>query len=112
LKITPDRPTLSAGKKDLSFLRIDVVDEKGNFVPDGAIDLEVTVSGAGVLAGLCSGDPASHEKENTPFIRTFSGSALAIVRSNSSCGEIKVSVKGSGVSSAETLLHAQMPQER
>ena len=94
LQITSDRKELKADFQDIAFLRIDVIDGNGNFIPDAACDLEVTVKGAGALAGLCSGDPASHEKENTPFIRTFSGSALAVVRSSESCGEIRVEVKG------------------
>lgn len=94
LQITADRKELKAGLQDISFLRIDVLDSCGNFIPDAACNLEVTVKGAGSLAGLCSGDPASHEKENTPFIRTFSGSALAVVRSGETAGEISVEVRG------------------
>jgi beta-galactosidase len=109
LKITADNDMLRPGRKDLSFLRVDVVDENGNFVPDAAVDLEIKVSGAGTLAGVCSGDPASHERENTPFIRTFSGSALAIIQSTSGSGEIRVSVKGAGVKTAEMSLWSLIP---
>lgn len=104
LQITADRKELKADLQDISFLRIDVLDSCGNFVPDAACDLEVTVKGAGTLAGLCSGDPASHEKENTPFIRTFSGSALAVVRSGETAGEISVEVNGENGISGKIIL--------
>ena len=106
LKITADRETIDAYTGDLSFLRIDVTDKEGNFLPEAAVDLEVTVSGAGILKGLCSGDPASHERENTPFIRTFSGSALAVIQSNDTKGEICVTVKGKGTAPAQITLKA------
>ena len=107
LKITADRETINACTGDLSFLRIDVTDQDGSFVPDAAVDLEVTVSGAGILKGLCSGDPASHERENTPFIRTFSGSALAIIQSTAAKGACTVTVKGKGVAPAQMLLEVR-----
>ena len=91
---------------DIAFLRMDVVDEKGNFVPDAAVDLEITVTGAGTLAGVCSGDPASHERENTPFIRTFSGSALAIIKSSAEPGKITVTVKGKELQSAKCIIES------
>lgn len=106
LKITPDRASLQTG--DISFLRIDVTDAEGNFVPDAAVDLEICVSG-GTLAGVCSGDPASHERENTPFIRTFSGSALAIIKSSAAPGKITVTVKGKELQSAECVFWSAIP---
>ena len=94
---------------DIAFLRINVVDGEKNFVPDAAVDLEITVTGAGTLKGVCSGDPASHEKENTPFIRTFSGSALAIIKSSAAPGKITVTVKGKELQSAECVFWSAIP---
>lgn len=104
VRITPDRKELAAGKEDISFLKVDLLDKNGNFVPDGAVDLEVTVSGAGSLAGVCSGDPASHAKENVNTIRTFSGSALVIIRSGALPGTVTVDVSGENIRSAQTIL--------
>ena len=109
VKIISDNDFSMVPGGDIAFLRMDVVDEKGNFVPDAAVDLEITVTGAGTLKGVCSGDPASHEKENTPFIRTFSGSALAIIKSSAAPGKITVTVKGKELQSAECVFWSDIP---
>ncbi len=106
LKITPDRTELTAGEEDISFLRVDVIDKNGNFVPDGAVDIEITVSGAGSLAGVCSGDPTSHERENVNYIRTFSGSALVIIRSGAHPGSIMVDVNGKNIQGNRVILQS------
>jgi len=94
LKLTADREKLSADGEDLAFIRVDVVDKDGNFVPDAAENISVTVSGCGVLAGIASGDPVSHEKESALSVRTFNGSALVIVRTTQETGWIDVQISG------------------
>ena len=54
--------------------------------------------GCGTLAGVCSGDPAGHEKESASEVTTFSGSALVIVRAADHPGTIEVAVGGQNVS--------------
>ena len=109
LRITADRNVIAANGEDIAFLRADVVDDKGNIIPDASEDLEIVVTGAGKLAGVCSGDPASHEREDASTIRTFSGSALVIVQSCDFdlCGDIRVRVSGSRVGNAEIVLKAE-----
>lgn len=100
LKLDADRNVLKADGEDLSFIRIDLLDKNGTFVPDGREKLRVEVTGCGKLKGLCSGDPASHEKESSREMFTFSGSLLAIIQSCDEAGTIRVSVTGENVRSA------------
>ena len=86
--------------------KVQVIDKNGNFVPDGAVDIEITVSGAGSLAGVCSGDPTSHERENVNYIRTFSGSALVIIRSGAHPGSIMVDVNGKNIQGNRVILQS------
>lgn len=107
LRITADRNIITADGEDISFIRADVVDRDGNFIPDAAEDLELEVTGAGILKGVCSGDPASHEREDASTIRTFSGSALIIVQSKDIPGDITVNFSGSNVGKTSFLLKAK-----
>jgi beta-galactosidase len=100
LKISVDREILKADGEDLSFVRIDLLDKNGTFVPDGREKLHISVSGAGKLKGLCSGDPASHEKESASEMYTFNGSLLAIIQSSDTTGEITVNVSGENLAPA------------
>ena len=108
LRLTPDRTALSADGEDISFIRIDVLDENGTVVPDAAIRLNFSVEGAGKLRGVCSGDPKSHESEQASFVRTFSGSALAIIQTLSGIeGEIRLTVQSDSASTAECILKSE-----
>ncbi len=97
LRLSADRRVIRADGEDLSFIRIDLLDENGTFAADGREKLRVSVTGCGKLKGLCSGDPASHEKECSQAMFTFSGSLLAIVQSGDAAGVISVSVTGANV---------------
>ena len=100
LRLSADRRVIRADGEDLSFIRIDLLDENGTFVADGREKLRVRVTGCGRLKGLCSGDPASHEKESSQEMFTFSGSLLAIIQSGDEAGTVSVSVTGDNVKSA------------
>ncbi len=104
LQLSADRTALKADGEDLSFIRIDLLDKNGTFVPDGREKLSVEVTGVGKLKGLCSGDPASHEKESAGEMYTFSGSLLAIIQSSDLPGNISVTVKGENIAPAEIIL--------
>ena len=107
LKITADRSIITANGEDIAFLRADVVDSCGNIIPDAAEDLEITVTGAGKLAGVCSGDPSSHEREDASTIRTFSGAALVIIQSGDTPGDIMVEISGRKVGKNSVSLKAE-----
>ena len=106
LRILPDRTELSADGEDVSFIRLDVLDAEGNFVPDGAVKLNIRVEGAGFLRGVCSGDPAGHENEKSDSITTFSGSALVVVQTGREAGDITLAVTSDELETARTVLHA------
>ena len=107
LKLTMDRQTLKADGEDISFIRIDILDKNGTFVPDAREKLHVQVTGKGKLKGLCSGDPASHESEHSDTMFTFSGSLLAIVQSSDEAGEIQITVSGENVKTATATLYLE-----
>jgi beta-galactosidase len=100
-----DRMNIAADGEDLAFIRVDIHDKNGTFIPDAAEMLNISVSGAGKLLGVCSGDPKSHENEKADHVRTFSGSALVIIQNSGEAGEIRVEIT-SGKLEACTLLLA------
>ena len=80
LTAAADRSALRAGDDDLAFIAIEWRDEVGELVTSVQRDVTVRVSGAGALAGMCSGNPATTERFDSPTWRTFDGRAIAIVR--------------------------------
>ena len=113
LRLSPDRTELAADGEDISFIRIDVLDAQGNFVPDAAEKLHIQVNGSGFLRGVCSGDPASHEKEKSDTVTAFSGSALAVVQTLEKIpGEITFKVTGEHLEEAQLILQASISEHR
>ncbi len=90
VRLTPDRRVLKADGQDLAFVVAEAVDGQGRVVPDAAVPLEVTVSGAATLLAAGSADMQDLEPLTSPHVTTFHGRAMIVVRSNGKKGAVKV----------------------
>lgn len=79
LTATPDRATLRDDDTDLSYVALELVAD-GQLVTSVDRTVTVEVTGAGVLAGMCSANPKTAESFADSAWRTFDGRALAVVR--------------------------------
>src|SRR5919107_938182 len=50
IRLTPDRNLIQPHRNDLSFVTAEILDEKGQVVPDGVIQVHFTVTGNGEIA--------------------------------------------------------------
>ncbi|GLY80628.1 glycoside hydrolase family 2 TIM barrel-domain containing protein [Actinoallomurus iriomotensis] len=105
VRLSPDRRTIDADGRSLSYVTADVVDAHGVTVPGADDSLRFTVTG-GSLAGLDNGQEESAENYKAPVRAAFNGKALAIVRSGTAPGPITVTVTGAGLHPASTVIHA------
>lgn len=98
VRLRVDRPDIRASRNDLSFVTVEVVDEKGVLVSDAEVRLRFSVSGAGELAAHGNGkpnDPASFRK---PIGKTFRGQGLVILRPKAGLrGAIRLRVEAEGL---------------
>ncbi|MFC0681516.1 glycoside hydrolase family 2 TIM barrel-domain containing protein [Lysobacter korlensis] len=113
-----DREHLRNDDADLAFVAIELRDEAGRLVAAGDRTVTVAVTGAGVLAGMCSANPKTQERFDGSTWRTFDGRALAVVRPTGA-GEIQVHVSSAGLdpvllalSVAELASHRGSPSSR
>jgi beta-galactosidase len=102
--LEPDRRELQADGKDISFVTVSVVDEKGNPCPTVNDQLKFSVTGNGSYRAACNGDATSLEQFHLPTMKLFNGKLVVLVQSSATPGPIKLSVKGSTLKSAETEL--------
>jgi beta-galactosidase len=105
LRVSADRTELRASGDDLAFLTIRVEDKDGNLCPlaDNVVHFEV--EGAGRVAGVDNGNPATAESFQANERRAFGGLALLIVRPNhGEPGSIRVVSKSEGLEAQETVL--------
>ena len=90
VRLTPDKRTIAADGRSLSYVTADVVDAHGVIVPDADNALSFRVDGAGRLVGLDNGREEDAENYKASTRQAFNGKALAIVAAGDRPGPITV----------------------
>jgi len=91
VRLTADRSVLTADGYDLSYITADILDAKGNLVPDADNLIHFTVEGAAEIEAVGNGDSATIEPFVANYRRAFNGKALLIIRSKrGQLGEVTV----------------------
>ena len=90
IRLSVDRNDLTADNYDVAHVKIEVVDEAGNVVPNAANSIQLTVTGAGNLIGLDNGNPVDHTSMKSSQRNAFNGLALGVVQSTFTKGPIKI----------------------
>lgn len=107
LEAKEDRKTIKADGADLSYITIDVTDEAGLTVPNAQNVINVSVEGAGELAGLDNGLQRDHQSFQDSNRKAWAGKLVAIVRSNGKAGDITVKMTSNGLEAKTITLKAQ-----
>ena len=105
--LEPDRSQIDADGKDISFVTVSVVDEKGNPCPTVNDQLKFKVTGNGDFRAACNGDATSLESFHLPTMKLFSGKLVVLVQSKNKAGDIKLSVNGKGLKGAEVVIKSK-----
>jgi beta-galactosidase len=97
-----DRTRIAAGERDLSFIKVSIVDKDGNVCPDADAELQFELTGqAATIAGLDDGDPTNHESFQGTQHKAFHGLALAILKSHADdTGEVTLKISSQGLEPA------------
>ncbi|MDG5799625.1 beta-galactosidase GalB [Marinilabiliaceae bacterium ANBcel2] len=98
--LTPDRQTIKANGKDLSYINARIVDKNGNTVPTETRMLNFSIKGNGEFRAAANGDPTDLNMFHHPKMPLFSGQLTAIVQSAKEAGVIKFTAEAEGVKSA------------
>jgi beta-galactosidase len=105
LKLEPDRGTISADGKDLSFVTVTVTDKKGLMTPRADNQIHFDIEGSGEIVATDNGDPTSFESFQSHDRKAFNGLCLVIVRGKpGQPGKIKIMAKANGLSMGTTII--------
>ncbi|WP_448248927.1 glycoside hydrolase family 2 TIM barrel-domain containing protein [Thalassotalea agariperforans] len=105
--LSPDRTELTADGQDLSYITVNIVDNKGNLVPTAENKVRFFVEGAGEIAAVGNGDSASLASFKTDHRRAFSGQAMLIVKTlKGKAGQIKVRAYSDRLAEQQVILNA------
>ena len=103
--LVPDRTTIAADGRDLSFVTVRVEDKDGNLCPNADNLVRFKVDGAGRVAAVDNGNPATVEPFQADYRKAFGGLALLIVRSErGKSGAIAVTATSDGLQAAKATL--------
>jgi beta-galactosidase len=107
LRLTPDREKLACAYGDLAYVTIEIIDAHGALVTSANHTVSCAAEGAGELIALGSADPLSEELYTTSRRKAWYGRLMAVVRTTSQAGEIRLKASAEGLQSAEARLLAE-----
>jgi beta-galactosidase len=102
LRLRPEQAAGRAGRGDVSFVAVEVLDAQGRVTPDVARDVKLVVSGPAELIGFGSGAPLAVGSFQAPAARTWNGRALAILRGTGGPGRVRIEAGSEGLRPAST----------
>src|SRR4051794_41404548 len=106
VRLTPDKRTIAADGRSLSYFTVDVLDAHGVLVPGADNAISFDVRGAGRLVGLDNGRQEDAENYKASTRQAFNGKALAIVASGDEPGPITVTATADGLAPARSTIFA------
>jgi beta-galactosidase len=100
IRLTSDVSSLTTSRDDLAHLLVEVVDAKGNRVPDAVVKIAFATSGAGQLIGVANGNPHNVDSFKQPRRYTWHGQALAVLRPAKTAGSLTLTASAQGLTPA------------
>lgn len=110
LKIKQDKTEIDADGSSLTYIEVEVQDENGNLDTIATNLIKFDLTGDGIIAGVDNGDQATTKKyqqknvltsSTSAQINAYAGKALAIVRSTTNEGSLKVNITSDGLDGGE-----------
>jgi beta-galactosidase len=105
--LTADRSTIRANRNDLAYVTVEIVDQRGTIVPNGAIPVHFTVTGQGELAAVGSGAPNNASSFQLPVRKTWRGRCLVILRPKGDAGKMTLKAEADGLETATIVINTQ-----
>lgn len=107
LKLTADRTALSATGTDLSYLTAEILDARGNRLPEEERLVTFEIKGNGKIIGVGNANPVSLESYTRPERKTWQGRCLAILSTMGKKGTIEVVARAKGLPEERIVLQVR-----
>jgi beta-galactosidase len=107
LKLTADRNTITADGNDLSFVTVDITDEKGVISPNANNEIQFSLKGSGKIVGVCSGDPVSHESYKGTKHTALNGKCLVVIQAGTKAEKLELTASANGLQSSTTIINVK-----
>ncbi len=108
IKLMADRTNIKADGQDLSYVTVELTDDKGYRNPDAENLLKFEIEGAGSIAGVGNANPISVESFQQPQRKAWLGRCLVIVKSAKKAGDILLRVSSPGMEPSQIVLKTNL----
>ena len=108
IRLVADRNTIKADPNDLSFVNVEIVDDKGNLVPsvDGQ-EITYQLSGNATIAAIGNGGPDDMSSFQQNHKKVYRGRGLVIVRPKGSPGKMILTATGKNLKTGSVEITAK-----
>ncbi len=110
LRLIAEVRKIKANGEAIAPVRVEVVDTLDRIVSNADPLIEFSVSGAGTLAGVANGNPASHEPNIANQRQAFRGLAMVLVKAADRPGDITIRAQANGLTPARIVI-STLPQD-
>ena len=104
IELIPDRVSLHADGKDISFITVRITDKDGNLCPNANHLVEFSVSDLGTIAAVGNGDPATTAPFQSNQRKAFNGLCMLMVKTTKKSGTISIQATSDGLKTASISL--------
>jgi beta-galactosidase len=105
IKLAADRYELLSDGQDLSFVSVEITDDKGTIQPNAECRLQFHIDGPGIIAGVGNANVKDVEGYTGTAHKAWHGRALVVLRSTHDAGELRLSVRAPGCTEAIISVH-------
>jgi beta-galactosidase len=104
IKMSADRNVIKANGQDLSYITVELVDDKGIRNPKAENTVKFTIEGPGKIIGTGNANPLSLESYTAPERKAWQGRCLVVIKSDLAEGKISLKASSPGLSPASIVI--------
>lgn len=104
IRLLPEKTELLANGHDIAYVRVELIDENGNVVPDSDRKLHAFVDKTASLSAFGSSNPITAENYTDGCFTSYRGTAMAIIRSGYQAGACTLTVSAEGLKEVSVTL--------
>jgi beta-galactosidase len=110
IKLSADRTQIKADGQGLSYITVELLDEKGVRNPKSQDLVKFEIKGPGTIVGVGNANPVSTESNQQPQRKAWQGRCLVIIKADRTPGDIVLGARAEGLKPAEIVIKAGDPK--
>jgi beta-galactosidase len=104
INMSADRNVIKANGQDLSYITVELVDDKGIRNPKAENTVKFTIEGPGKIIATGNANPLSLESYTAPERKAWQGRCLVVIKSDLAEGKISLKASSPGLSPASIVI--------